>query len=155
MYSTLSPRGPQLPAGAIFKYGKGKIGFIFIDIGSHYFKGASSKLRDYIHHFIKDLFPNPIVEVKGSHYLDVTLNSKNGKTIINLINTSGNHNSSNIDVYDEILPISNISLTVRYPKRPKRVFLIPDEKNINFSYVNNKILIKIPKIEIHSLVVIE
>lgn len=155
LYSTLSPRSPQLPAGAIFNYGKGKIGFIFIDIGSHYFKGASSKLRDYISCFIKDLFPNPVVQVKGSHYLDVTLNSKNGKTIINLINTSGNHNSSSIDVYDEVLPINDTYLTISYPKKPKKVFLLPDEKNINFIYKDSKILIKIPKIEIHSLVVIE
>ncbi|MDO8685708.1 MAG: hypothetical protein Q7J78_03450 [Clostridiales bacterium] len=37
---------------------------------------------------MKELFPDPMVEVTGSHYVDVTVNRKEGKLAVNLLNTA-------------------------------------------------------------------
>jgi hypothetical protein len=155
LYSSKSPRSPKYSAGAIIPYGKGKVGFIFTDIGLHYFTGSSSKLRNYVNSFVKELFPNPTVEVKGSHLIDVTLNKNGNKKIVNLINIGGNHNSGIIDVYDEISPLHNITVSVRADKKPNKITILPENKAVSFSYKNGKASLVIPKIEIHSLLVLE
>jgi hypothetical protein len=155
LYSASSPRAPKYNAGAIIPYGNGKIGFIFTDIGLHYFKGSSSALRNYVSAFVKALFPNPIVEVKGSHLIDVTLNELGNKKIINLVNIGGNHNSGIVDVYDEVPPLTNIVVSIRCDKKPSKIILLPENKSVNFDYKNEKANLVIPKVEIHSLLVVE
>ncbi len=155
LFSTASPREPKYPAGMVIPYGKGKIGFIFTDIGLHYFKGSSSKLRNYIDAFVKKLFTNPFAEVIGLHNIDVTVNKVNGKRVINLINTLGNHNSSIIDVYDEIPPLNNIRVNINCGKKPGKIILLPEKQALEFTYKSGKASVVIPKIEIHSLLIVE
>ena len=155
LYSISSPRAPKYSSGAIIPFGKGKIGFIFTDIGLHYFKGSSSALRNYVNTFVKELFPNPVVEVKGSHLIDVTLNKINNKEVINLINIGGNNNSGIVDVFDEIPPLFNINVFINTDKKPNKITLLPENKQVKFSFKNGKASLVVPKLEIHSLLVVE
>jgi len=155
LYSANMPRNPKYPAGMIMPYGKGKIGFIFTDIGLHYFNGSSSKLRDYLNAFLGKLFPDPVVEVQGSHHIDVTLNKIGNKKIVNLVNTGGHHNSSVVDVYDEVPSLHNINVRIKCDSKPKKVTLVPGDKKVYFTYKNGKASVLIPELKIHSLLVVE
>ncbi len=155
LYAATSPRAPHYPAGAIIPYGKGNVGLIFTDIGSHYFKGGSSAVRTYLSAFVAALFPQPKIEVQGSHLLDVTLNTIGHQEVINLINIGGSHNSGIVDVYDEIPPLANIHVSIRTAAKPNRITLLPENRPIHFSYKNGIAHVMIPKIEIHSLLVVE
>jgi hypothetical protein len=150
-----SPRSPAYAAGAVLPYGKGKVGFIFPDIGSHYFKGASSTLRNYMSAMVKELFPHPAVEVQGSHLIDVAVNRTAGKQVVNLVNLGGGHNSGIIDVYDEIPPLANIRVTIRADKKPTQILLLPEKQALPFTYAEGAARVIIPQIEIHSLLVID
>jgi len=150
-----SPRSPTYAAGAVMPYGKGKVGFIFPDIGSHYFKGASSTLRNYMSAMVKELFPHPAVEVQGSHLIDVAVNRTAGKRVINLVNLGGSHNSGIIDVYDEIPPLANIRVTIRADRKPTQIFLLPEKQALPFTFADGAANVMIPQIAIHSLLVID
>lgn len=74
---------------------------------------------------MRELFPDPMVEVKGLRYVDVTLNKINGKLAVNLVNTSGPHDNNDVLVFDEVTPVGPLSVSIRVPEKPKKVTLEP------------------------------
>lgn len=80
---------------------------------------------------VRELFPQPLVEVRGSHYENVTANRKDGKLAINLVNTSGNPANDKVYVFDEIFPVGPLDVFIRIAKKPRRVSLEPGGKAVD------------------------
>ena len=71
--STTIPIGASEVAASIVDYGKGQIGAVHVDLGERYLHGASFVVRDFLTALVRELMPDPMVTVTGSHYVDVTL----------------------------------------------------------------------------------
>jgi hypothetical protein len=111
--------------------------------------------RDFLNSVVKELFPEPVVEVTGSHMVDVTANRLNNKLIVHLVNAAGPHDNEKILVHDEIPAIENLMVSIRYPAKPQKVTLQPSGRSLPFSYENGKIKCKINKLAIHEMIVIQ
>lgn len=142
-------------AASIAQYGKGRIGATYFNIGERYLKAATSVSRDFLNSLVKELFPNPIVEVKGSHMVDVTLNRIGEKMAINIVNTAGNHANNNVFVFDEIPPVGPLSISIRLKEEPNSIMLEPEGLKLPFTYNNGKAKVTIPKLDIHSIIIID
>ena len=142
-------------AASITQYGRGKIAAVYLDLGERYVNAATSVSRDFLNALVHELFPDPVVEVTGSHYVDVTLNRKDGKLTLNLVNTTGQHANDKVYVFDEIPPVGPLSVSIRSGKRPSKVTLEPGGKELYYNYINDKIVLTVPKVEIHDIIVVE
>jgi hypothetical protein len=60
----------------------------------------------------------------------------------------------NIEVIEDIVPLYDVSVLVRNLPIPKRVYLAPQEEDIEFSYADGILRYSVPKVEIHQIVVI-
>ena len=61
------------PISIVNPYGKGKVGTIGFDFGTGYLKNRMVATRDMIQNQLNELFPEPLVKVSGSHFIDVSL----------------------------------------------------------------------------------
>ncbi len=147
--------GPYDIAASITQYGRGKIAAVYLNLGERYVNAGTSVSRDFLNALVSELFPDPIVDVTGSHYIDVTLNRKNGKLALNLVNPTGQHANDKMFVFDEIPPIGPLSVSIRSDKRPLKVTLEPGGKELYYNYINGKIVFTLPKLEIHDIIVVE
>jgi hypothetical protein len=145
----------EMPASSICIYGKGKIAGIYFDFGEAYQNQTLSELRIFLDDIVKRIFTNPIVEVTGSHLVHVALNELNGRLMINLINTAGSHHDLRVFSYDQVPPVGPVKLSINMSQKPKSIRLQPEDIQLKFRYENNKVLLEIPKIEIHSIIEIE
>ncbi|MEN7974070.1 MAG: alpha-amylase family protein, partial [Verrucomicrobiota bacterium] len=102
----------SIPAASIAKCGKGRIAAIYTNLGERYDKARNSVSRDFLNSLVCELFPTPLVEVSGSHLVDVAATRKDGKLMINLINTSGPHGDDNVYVFDEIQPVGPLEISI-------------------------------------------
>ncbi|MCL2319329.1 MAG: hypothetical protein FWC45_04535 [Treponema sp.] len=143
------------PAASIKNLGKGKIAAIYFNIGDNYFTNASCFVRKYLNTVVRELFPDPIVEVKGSGYVDVILTQKDGNLAVQLVNTSGPHNDPNVLEFDEITPLGPLSVSIRTARKPVKVMQQPENTEIPFQYLNGKVELAIPRLEIHSAIIME
>jgi hypothetical protein len=155
LYASNSPDGPGAPAASVTPYGKGQIAAIYFNLGSRYHDAATPASRKFLTALVRRLFPEPIVEVKGSQYVDVTVNRIGGKLAVNLVNTAGQHNSRSVAVFDEIPPIGPLEITLRLPDRPERITLQPDGRDMPFDYYAGQARLVLPRLEIHSILVVE
>ena len=142
-------------AATIANYGKGRIGALYMNIGDVLLNRNVTVVREFLNALVKELFPDPIVEVNGSHLVDITTNKLNGKLIVNLVNTAGPHDNESILVYDEIPAILNLTIFVKYPTKPRKVMLQPSNIQIPYQYINGKIHCTLKKLDLHEMIVIE
>ena len=88
--------GPRIPIATIARLGKGQIAGVYMAMGERYVKAKTAVARDFLNSLVCSLFPEPIVEVEGTHCVDVTAARLHGKLMINLVNSSGPHGDENI-----------------------------------------------------------
>jgi hypothetical protein len=147
--------GAYETAASIRNLGKGKIAGIYLNLGRRYLTGKTTVTRDFINGVVQELFPDKIVDVVGSHNVDVTLNRMNGKLAVNLVNTAGPHDDHKIWAFDEIPNTGPLDLTIKYPENPQKVIIEPGHRKINYQYVDGKIQMRLPGLEIHDIILID
>jgi hypothetical protein len=157
LYSENDIKGSYDIAASVNNYGKGKIAGIYMNIGERYINAATSLSRDFLNGIVRELFPEPLVTVQGSHYVDITLNRiADGRFAINLINTSGPHANSNVYVYDDIPSVGPLYISVcMKDKQPSKVTLEPYGEELQYVYDGKYVKIILPRLEIHDIIVVE
>jgi len=154
VYAQRDTRFPTGPAATIAQLGKGRIAGVYLDLGTEYARRETPLGRDFIGALARELF-QPAVEVRGSRLVNVALNRKDGKTMVNLINMAGSHADKHVHATDEIPPLGPLTVNVRTAAKPRRVTLQPEGKALPFTFSGTNLSVKIPTLEIHSIVVIE
>ena len=99
--------------------------------------------------------PEPIVEVKGSHTVDVVVNRIDGKLAVNLVNTSGPHDNETIRVFDEIQPVGPLDIAIVSDTKPHRVTLQPGNRKLLYGFKDGRIMLTIPRLDIHDIIMVE
>jgi hypothetical protein len=140
-------------SSTVTKLGAGQIGFFPQNIGLTYADKGEENLRKTVNRLVRELFPNPLVEVNGSPYVDVSVSELKGKTIIHLVNTSGNHKDAGI--IEKITPTGKLNVTVRCGKKPDKITLQPEGKVCQFKYAGGKAQLTIKSVDIYDILVVE
>ena len=134
--------------------GSGRIGFIPDEIAGDYEAGKGSDgIRARVNVLVNELFPEPMVEVASSPYVDVSLRTLNGKLQVHLVNTSGDHR--NTPIFDSVEPVKDIEVAIRLPEKPSRIVCQPEGKELRFKYKGGKAIFKVPSLEIYSIIEVE
>jgi hypothetical protein len=141
------------PAASITTHGRGKIAAIYFTAGQVYTKDRPPALRDFIAAVARELFPQPLVEVSGTHEVDVTLARNHGKLQVHLINTSGPHATEPIQ--QTITPLGPLQVTLRLPRKPARITLEPGAHPLTFAYHDGRAHFAVPRVEIYDIVVVQ
>jgi hypothetical protein len=155
LYPDNNPLGPYETAASITPFGKGKIAATYFNFGERYLHGATWVARDFLSGLVKELYPEPLVVVSGSHDVDVTINRIDGKLAINLVNTAGPHADRDIYAFDNIPPVGPLDMIIRSKSAPLKVTLEPGGLAIPFQYEDEEIKLVLPWLEIHEVIVVE
>jgi hypothetical protein len=155
LYTENDTKGPFEHAATITNYGKGVIAAIYINLGERYCCAQTTVVRDFLRTLVHRLFPRPIVEVTGSRCVDVVANRKDGKLLINLINTGGPHADPSIYTFDEVPSIGPLHVSIRTRPRPSKVLRAPSGRKLKFTYNAGKVRLTLPKLKLHDIIVIQ
>jgi hypothetical protein len=146
---------PSEPAASITNYGKGKLAATYLNLGERYRNGGTTVSREFLQALVRELMPEPLVTVSGSHCVDVTANRKDGKLAINLVNTAGPHANEKVFVFDDIPVIGPLHVAIRYGKKPDKVTLEPGSRQVDYVYREGRIHVTIPRLAIHEIIVVQ
>ena len=152
-YFNDSPSGEPNIAATVTNYGNGKIAGIYFNTGA-YQRNKSMVVRDFIGSVINEVF-TPSVKVYGSRQIEVSLMRKDDKLCVNLLNVSGNHSDIHYMNFDEITPLSDITVEIVCESEPRNVYIEPEHKAAVYTYENGKITVKLDKLHIHTIITIE
>lgn len=85
----------------------------------------------------------------------VTLMKQSDRLICHLLYASPVKRGNGIEVIEDIVPIYNVELAIKTDKKINKVYLAPQKEDIDFTYENGYISVKLDKIECHQMVVFE
>lgn len=153
LFSEKLPASVSKETTSVTTVGKGKIGMIRKGVGLDYQKNNSEELRKMVNGLVRNLFDDPIVEAKGTPWVDISASKLGDKTMIHLVNTSGQHQK--MTYIEKVAPTSPIQLSVRADKKPNKVTLQPGNKNMKFAYKNGRVEVKIDSVPIYDILVLE
>jgi len=143
------------PAASVSLFGAGKIAATYFSFSRTYLASRSPQLRGFLRDLTDQLFPAPLVEVKGSADVDVSVNRLGGKLAINLVNTSGSHWDDKKPLVDSIEPVGPVLMAIRMKARPTQITLEPGGQALTFDYQAGMARVVVPRLEIHNIVVVE
>ncbi len=141
----------KIVASSKKKVGEGEIAAIYFDAGTAYAQFKTFVVRDFIAETIAQLAPEEKIKVSGSHLVHVALNKLNGKTYINLINIAGEHTNQSAIGYDQVPALTDLTVTYKSEKKPVKIILQPQGKEMDFTFADGKATILLPKLEIHNI----
>ncbi len=141
------------PAATISELGRGKIAAVHFTFGQGYVNARTDLMRQFLNDLARQLFPRPMVEVKGSPDVDVVVNRLNGKLTVNLINTAGPHQQE--PILDAIPPVGPLNVTIRHATRPAKVTLEPAGTPLAFEHHDGEIHLVVPRVDVHEIIVVE
>jgi hypothetical protein len=143
------------PAASLNTLGKGKIAATYFDFSKGYLADRNATARTFLNELARKLFPEPLVEVKGSPDVDVILARIGGRLAVNLVNTAGPHADVSSPILDSIPPVGPLELAIRMAARPKSVTLEPGGQALGFEYRDGVARATVSRLDIHGVVVIE
>lgn len=152
MFSTTDSRFPSEVAATITQVGRGKIAAVYADLGDTYRIGASPVIRNFLSGILNTLGNDPLVRIEGSHKVHVIPTRKDGRLMVNLINTSGDHSNVNYSGFDEIPPLRDLRVFVKVERRPTSVIQQPEGIKCDFRYSNGEVALVLPELKIHSVI---
>ena len=85
----------------------------------------------------------------------VTLMKQNDRLICHLLYASPVKRGNGIEVIEDIVPIYNVELAIKTDRKINKVYLAPQKEDIDFTYDDGYISVKLDKIECHQMVVFE
>ncbi len=155
LYDDNDLTGEAQIAASTHGYGKGSIAGVYLNLGERYVHGRNYVVRSFLAGLVRQLLPDPIVEVHGSHQVDVSLGKKDGKLLVNLVNTSGPHGDPDVYTFDEIPALGPLSVNLRLEQAPARITLQPAGTDMPFSFSDGKVQVLLPRLEIYDILEVD
>jgi hypothetical protein len=136
----------------IIAHGRGKIACSSFS-GQTYLRERPEPLRRALNDLARQLFPEPMVEVKGSNDVDVCVARNHGKLLVNLVNTTGPHKTQSI--IETIPPVGPLDITIHLSRKPAGVTFEPGARPLASDYRDGQLRLSVPKVEIHDIVAVQ
>ena len=147
LHATHDASSATQPAATITALGKGKIAATFFSFSRGYLNQRSPQMRAFLNDLVRQLFPQPMVEVEGSSDVDVSINRLKGKLAINLVNTSGSHWDTKRPLFDTIAPVGPLEVSIRTPSKPANLTLQPEGRSLAFDYRDGAARLTVPHLD--------
>lgn len=150
LYTEADLRYESTPSYALNECGKGKIAYIPFNFGTNYSERKSFIAVRFIERVLNAL-KKPNFKVNKSH-IDMTLQKTDKGYLLNLINMSQARHDLDIVVYDEIPEIYNVEIML---ENKYKNITMPFGEKFELSQDDGKTIIKLEKLDIHSIVELE
>jgi len=148
-------KGTGRPAASVIEFGEGRIAATYLNLGERFRHAAAGVAREFLAALVRELFPEPMVEIDGDPPVDVTVSRIHGQLAVHLVNTGGPHADPTVTVFDRVPPLGPLAIRVRTPGRPERVIAQPGTRHLPFHFRDGAVEVDLPSLEIHETVVFE
>jgi len=122
-----------------------------------YAEYGQNVLREIILQGIRELLDEPtlVTNLPAQGVQTAMRQEPEGRTIVHLLYASPVKRSPNIEVIEDLLPLHDITVTLRVASDPKRVYLAPQNTDLPFTVENGYMTTTVPQMVCHQMVVVE
>jgi len=104
---------------------------------------------------LRQVFPAPIVEVRGAKDVDVSPRMLNGRLSIHLVNTSGPHANAPDGGITSIEPVGPLTVSTRLKQAPKSITMQPEGKPLDIMWADGRATVAVPQLDLYSILMVD
>ncbi len=143
-------------AATISEYGKGKIGTVYGPLALDFYRGHHPYMRPFIGDLVKKLFKNPDVLVDGPPCVDVALRrTQDGQLSVHLLNRMNAPVINRYGIIDYVPSVGPITIQLKVKDKPENVYMIPRRRRLKDSWDDGVLTVRVPRLHVHSVLVVE
>lgn len=140
---------------SVADYGAGKMAGIYFDMGDFYDNNQNELSLKLVESVIAELDVAFIAKIKGSAAVHQVITQNKGKLYVHLINTGGPHNNPRVLVYNKVHPVNDLTVEIRDMVKPKSVRLQPNNRELSFTYQNNRIHLTVDRLDVYEIIEVD
>ena len=104
---------------------------------------------------LRQVFPAPIVEVRGAKDVDVSPRMLNGRLSIHLVNTSGPHANAPDGGITTIEPVGALTVSIRLKQAPKSITMQPEGEPLDITWADGQATVAVPQLDLYSILTVD
>ena len=117
--------------------------YVGFDMFREYFNIGSITTKQILTHIIDRLLQDKTVKTNLPASGVVTVTNQNDRRIVHLLYADLVKRGRSTEVIEDLIPLYNIEVSVAFDKEPKRVYLAPQEKDIDFEVKDGYVHFKV------------
>ena len=140
---------------------KGKVLYLAAPLFAGYKKWDYWAYRAMLTGFLADLLPERLLYPQGPGWVEVTLHSQpaagdhGDRRIVHVIAYQPRRSLQPIAHVDQAWVVADLGVKVRAARKPSRVYLAPENTEIDYTFADGYVDIELPKLKVYTVVVIE
>lgn len=144
------------PAVTLNRYGKGIAVYVAAPVFADYWDTNFPDLRRLIKNMLRLAAGGRLpLELDGPSQVEATVRQSGGRTLVHLVNNYEEPRLSGPRAVETVLPVHGISFSLQLREKPTRVTIIPGGQDVAWDWQQSEINIRIEKLAIHSIIVVE
>ncbi len=147
------PRASRFAAAVVGR----QAAYISHPIFTAYAEHACPAYRVLVAAALRRLLPDPILEADGPTGLETSVmrqvTGRRGRTIVHLLHYTPERRGPQLDIVEDIVPLHDVTLSLRLPAAPRSVTLVPQGERLSFTYVRGCVRVIVSRIDGHEMVV--
>ena len=160
LHAVLARQEPAVTTGApaITRHavGQGRVVAVHAPLFAHFAQSHYPRTRALVGELLDALAPNLLVEMDAPARLHLALCRQGERLIAHLVNMGTAHPTSPSQVMvEEVPPVGSVTLRVKTPTRPARVYLAPRMEGLCWDWAAGMLTIRVQSVGILESVVIE
>ncbi|NJN25717.1 MAG: beta-galactosidase [Cyclobacteriaceae bacterium] len=145
-----APSSGTVSHPAIVK-GKGTMYFTH-PIFTQYQHNAPKWCKTLVVNAIDSMLDNQVIRLDAPSTAQCTVNEQDGKYIVHVLHYIPERRGEQFDIIEDVIPIFNIRASVAFPKKARKVMLVPEMKSLSFETKNGRVEFVLPEIKGHQMV---
>lgn len=109
--------------------------------------------RKLVGNAIARLMPNPLVRAALPSTAQVTVTSQPNRRIVHLLNYVPERRTPDLDIVEDVFPLTSVRLALRTSEAPREVYLAPQRQALPFQYHRGYAETTVPVVNGHQMVV--
>jgi len=134
---------------------KGNLIYISFPVFSGYANNAYEVQKLLVRNCIQRLLPNPLVKTDLPSTAELTVTEQNGRRILHVLHYPAARRAPDLDIVEEVIPLSNVNIALRTDQKPKQVYLAPQRHTLKLDYNDGYASIVVPSVQGHQMAVFE
>jgi hypothetical protein len=149
-----TPSSGEIGYPAATRYGS--LIYLAHPVFRQYFDNAPQWVKALVRDAIRQLLPDPVLEVRGPSSLIATVLRQEAEQrhIVHLLHYVPERRGQEFDTIEDIFPVHDIGVTLRIPGAVTAVTLVPDGDPLTFTHTGGMVSFTVPVVHGHSMIAV-
>ncbi len=104
---------------------------------------------------VRRAFPNPLVQVTGSHDVDVSIRSLNDQLGVHLVNVSGPHANPPAEGISRVSSVGPLTVSLQLDQEPKSIRQQPGDRMLPVTWRDGRAVVTLPELKLYSILTVQ